>query len=303
MVLVAVQDRAPAQAVAPGPGERGVAPAALGLVVAGVTSVQFGAALAKTLFDDLGPAGASTLRLGLAAIILVVAWRPRVRGRAPGDLRLAVVFGLTLGFMNFTFYEALDRIPLGIAVTLEFIGPLGVAVAGSRKALDGLWVVLAATGIILLADPGGGSLDTLGVVLALVAGGFWALYIVVAKKAGTRFKGSEGVALAMVVGTLVPLGPGIAQAGGTLLDPRLLGIGVAVALLSSVIPYSVETEALRRIPQAVFGVLMSLEPGVAALAGFVVLGQSLDARELFAIALVVTASIGASRFATRPAEA
>ena len=296
---MALSDRAPAQAVA----TRGVDPGALGLVVAGVTSVQFGAALAKTLFDDLGPAGASTLRLALAAIILVVAWRPRVRGRSAGDLRLAAAFGLALGFMNLTFYEALDRIPLGIAVTLEFVGPLGVAVAGSRRTLDGLWVVLAAVGIVGLADPGGGTLDVVGALLALVAGGFWALYIVLAARAGARFRGSEGVTLAMVVGTLVPLGPGLAEAGGALLEPRFLAIGAAVALLSSVIPYSVETEALRRIPPAVFGVLMSLEPGVAALAGFVVLGQRLAARELVAIALVVTASIGASRFASRPPDA
>lgn len=295
MVVLAVSHRAPSQAVAP---------SALGLVLAGVTSVQFGAAIAKGLFDDLGPSGTSLVRLGLAAAILVAVWRPRVRGRERGDLRLAVAFGLALGFMNLTFYEALDRIPLGIAVTLEFVGPLGVAVAGSRRALDALWAVLAAIGIVLLADPSrGGSVDALGAGLALLAGGFWALYIVLAAKAGPRFKGSEGVTLAMVVGTLVPLVPGIAEGGGALLDPRLLAVGAAVALLSSVIPYSLETEALRRIPQAVFGVLMSMEPGVAALAGFVVLGQSLAARELVAIGLVVTASVGASRFATRPAEA
>lgn len=297
MVLVAVPDRAPAQAVA-APHARGVAPAALGLVLGGIVSIQFGAALAATLFDELGASGTSLLRLALAAVILGVAVRPRVRGRAPADLRLVAVFGLALGLMNLTFYEAIDRIPLGIAVTLEFAGPLGVAVAGSRRPLDGLWVVLAAAGIVLLADPGGGSLDTTGVVLALVAGGFWAAYIVLATRAGQRFSGSEGVALAMAVGALVPLGPGIAQAGGELFSPGLLVLGAAVALLSSVIPYSLETEAMRRIPQHVFGVLMSLEPAVAALAGFVVLGQALAVREVLAIALVVCASVGASRYAT-----
>ena len=202
--------------------------------------------------------------------------------------------------MNLIFYEALDRIPLGIAVTFEFVGPLGVAVAGSRRAVDALWVVMAAGGILLLADPGG-DLNGLGVALALTAGGFWALYIVLAARTGEAYTGSEGLTLAMVVAALVPLGPGIVQGGSDLLDPRLLLLGAAVALLSSVVPYSLETEALRRMPNHVFGVLMSLEPGVAALAGFVVLGQSLHAREVVAIALVVAASIGASRYAARPA--
>ncbi len=285
-------------------GRAGVPPVALGMVLGGVTSIQFGAALAATLFDELGPAGTSVLRLGFAALILVVLWRPHVRGRSAADLRLVLAFGLALGAMNLLFYEALDRIPLGIAVTFEFIGPLGVAVAGSRRAIDGLWVVMAAAGIVLLADPGG-DLDTLGVALALAAGAFWALYIVLAARAGRAYTGSEGLTLAMAVAALVPLAPGIAQGGGDLLDPRLIALGAGVGLLSSVIPYSLETEALRRMPQHVFGVLMSLEPGVAALAGLVVLGQSLRVLQLVAIALVVAASIGASRYAVRmpaPAE-
>lgn len=289
----------------PSPANRaGVPPIALGMVLGGVTSIQFGAALATTLFDEVGPAGTSILRLGFAAAILLVLWRPRVRGRSAADLRLALAYGLALGAMNLLFYESIDRIPLGIAVTFEFIGPLGVAIAGSRRAVDGLWVLLAAAGILLLSGLGGvgtGDLDTIGIIMALTAGGFWALYIVLAARAGRAFAGSEGVTLAMVVAALVPLGPGIAQGGGDLLDPRLIALGAGVAVLSSVIPYSLETEALRRMPQHVFGVLMSLEPGVAALAGFVVLGQSLRTREAVAIGLVVAASIGASRYASRPA--
>ena len=266
------------------------------LVLAGVSSVQFGAGFSVKLFDDVGAAGMCLLRIGLAALVLLAVWRPRPRAHPREALRIAVVFGLVLGLMNYTFYEALDRIPLGIAVTIEFVGPLGVAVAGSRSKLDVLWVVLAAGGIVLLANPGGaGSPDALGVVFALVAGACWFAYILVAQRAGRHFTGGTGLAIAMVVATAVPLGPGIASGGADLLGPEVLAVGLAVALLSSVIPYSLETEALRRMPSNVFGVLMSLEPAVAALAGFLVLSQELGQRELLAIGLVVAASAGATR--------
>ena len=295
----AVVDREAARGL---PGADRVPPVAL--VLAGVTSIQFGAGLAATLFDDLGPAGTSVLRLGWAAIILVALTRPRVRGRSREALRLAVLFGLTLGAMNLTFYEALDRIPLGAAVTIEFAGPLGVAVLKSRRRLDLLWAALAALGIVLLANPfGAGSLDTVGVLLALTAAACWFAYILIAQRATPHFSGSDGVALAMVVAALVPLGPGIAQGGADLLQPHWLAIGAGIALLSSVIPYSLETEALRRLPANVFGILMSLEPAVAALAGLIVLGQSLGASDLVAMALVVTASVGVSRSAAPPPEA
>lgn len=270
------------------------------LVLAAATSVQFGAAIGATLFDDLGPAGASVYRISLAALIMAVVWRPRVRGVSRADLRLVGALGLTLGVMNLSFYEALDRIPLGIAVTIEFAGPLAVAVALSRRRLDLVWVLLAAAGIVLLADPGGGSVDALGLLLVGVAAVAWAIYIFLAARTGERFSGAHGLALAMIVASLVPLAPGIAQAGGDLLDPGLVAIGAAVAVLSSVIPYSLEMEALRRIPRNVFGVLMSLEPALAALAGFLVLDQSLGARELLAIALVIAASVGATRSAPPP---
>ena len=275
-------------------------PAVLVLLAAG--SVQFGAGLAATLFDDLGPGGTVLLRTLFAALVLGLLWRPSVRGRDRRDLWLVAAFGLALAGMNATFYASLDRIPLGIAVTFEFVGPLGVAVAGSRKALDLVWVALAAAGILLLSGfDNGGGLDGLGVALALIAGGFWAAYIVLAERTGQVFPGGSGLALAMVVGTALLLPVGIADAGDALLQPELLALGAAVALLSSAIPYSLELEALRRMPKRVFGVLMSLEPAMAALAGFVVLGQDLGARELTAIGLVVAASVGVSLGAREPA--
>jgi inner membrane transporter RhtA len=223
-----------------------------------------------------------------------VIWRPRLAGLGRREILLAVLFGLTLGCMNLAFYSALDRIPLGITVTLEFVGPLGVAVAGSRGALDLLWVALAAAGILLLSDFGTGDLDRVGVALALLAGGLWAAYILLSARVGQAFPGGSGLALAMIVAAALLLPVGVADAGADLLVPWILAAGAAVAILSSAIPYSLELEALRRMPAGVFGVLMSLEPAVAALAGFVVLGEDLVARELVAILLVVAASAGAA---------
>jgi inner membrane transporter RhtA len=264
------------------------------LVLGAISSVQIGSALAKTLFDEIGPGGTVFVRVLFAALVLMLVWRPRVSGRRRGDLWLAVVFGLTLAGMNLAFYSALDRIPLGITVTLEFVGPLGVAVVGSRGALDLLWVGLAAAGILLLSDFGSADLDGLGVALALLAGGLWAAYILLSARVGRAFPGGSGLALAMVVATAFLLPVGVADAGADLLVPWILAAGAAVALLSSALPYSLEMEALRRMPAGLFGVLMSLEPAVAALAGFVVLGEDLVPRELVAILLVVAASAGAA---------
>ena len=313
MERVAVRDRSQAEAVARERGAGGgrgipaldpVPPVVL--VLTGVTSIQFGAALAATLFDDLGPAGTSVLRLGFAALVLLAIWRPRLSRHRPVHLRLALLFGVVLGAMNLTFYEALDRIPLGVAVTIEFIGPISVATLLSKRRLDLIWVALAALGIVLLAAPWSEvGLDGAGVAFALVAAFFWAVYILLAQRAGRVFDGGEGLAIAMVAAALVPLVPGVREAGSDLLTPELLLLGLGVALLSSVVPYSLETEALRRMPAHVFGVLMSLEPAVAALAGLLVLSQDLGAREIAAIALVVAASIGVTRTATSvpPAEA
>ncbi len=267
------------------------------LVLTGIGSVQFGAAIAATLFDELGPSGTTLLRQASAAVLLGLIWRPDPRGWTREQLRVTGALGLTLGLMNLSFYLALDRLPLGVAVTIEFVGPLGVAVATSRRRADLAWAALAAAGILLLADPGGGSLDPLGLVLVLAAGACWAAYILLAQRAGASSEGGRGLALAMGIAALVPLVPGVLGGGSALLDPRLIGVGAAVGVLSSVIPYSLEFEALRRIPAHVFGVLMSLEPAVAALAGFLVLGQALGAREIVAIVVVVAASVGVTRAA------
>jgi inner membrane transporter RhtA len=298
---MAVPDRPPAEAVAGGIRWLDPVPP-VAMVMAAAVSVQFGAALGATLFDELGPGGASLLRQAFAAAILLALWRPRLRSYDPAALRLAAAFGIALGGMNLCFYEALDRIPLGVCVTIEFIGPVAVAVLFSRRPLDLVWVVLAVAGILLLADPfGSGGVDRTGLVLILAAAACWAVYIVLAQRATRVFHGSTGLALAAGVAWLIPLGPGLAEAGvGELLALAALLVGLAVALMSSVIPYTLESESLRRLPARVFGVLMSLEPAVAALAGLVVLGQTLSARDLVAIALVIAASVGVTRTAAAP---
>jgi inner membrane transporter RhtA len=270
------------------------------LVLAGIASVQFGAAIAKSLFDEIGPGGTVFLRVTLAALVLAAFWRPSARGHSASDWRLLAAFGLSLAAMNLSFYESLNRIPLGIAVTFEFVGPLGVAIAGSRRALDLAWVVLAAAGIVLLSDFGNADLDGFGVALALVAGGFWAAYILLSVRVGRRFPGGNGLALAMGEGAVMLVPVGVADAGADLLVLWILAAGLAVAILSSAIPYTLEMEALRRLPTGVFGVLMSIEPAMAALAGFIVLDEGLATRELVAILLVVAASAGAARNAHVP---
>lgn len=268
--------------------------AAPAMVIVAVLSVQLGAALATSIFDQVGPAGTVLYRLAFAAVVLGLIWRPRPLGAGRRGLWLALLFGGTLAAMNYAFYEAIDRIPLGIAVTLEFVGPLGVALAGSRHRLDLAWVALAAAGILLLADPSGSG-DRLGIALALTAGGFWAAYILLSARVGAAWDGGRGLAVAMPVAALLMVGPGVAAGGGELLDPGIAATGLAVAMLSSVIPYSLELEALRRIAVGVFGVLMSLEPGVAALVGLVALSQGLTPAEVAGIALVAVASAGALR--------
>ena len=266
-------------------------------------SVQLGAAAATTLFDDIGPGGTVFYRLLFAALLLALIWRPRVRGHSPEALKPAVLFGVALAGMNLCFYTALDRIPLGVAVTLEFVGPLGVALAASRRRSDLAWVGLAAVGIVLLAGPAG-SPDAVGVVLALAAGGFWGAYILLSARVGREFPGGQGLALAMIVAAALMFLPGAGFGGEKLLQPGVIAVGAAVAVLSSVIPYSFELEALRRLPVGVFGVLMSLEPAVAALVGLVALDQGLSPLEAAGIALVVAASVGVLRRASAaPTEA
>ena len=269
--------------------------AAVGLVLIAAISPQIGAAFAVTLFDELGPAGAAFLRLAFAAVILWAIWRPRLSG----DLRLAGAFGVSLGLMNWSFYEAIARIPLAVAVTIELAGPLLVAVLGSRRPLDALWIGLAAGGIVLLVAPTGGSMDLLGVAFAMVAAVCWMGYIYLSKRTGAAFAGGEGLALAMAVGALIVLPAGVLQAGAALAQPNQLAGALVVAVASSVVPYSLELVALRRLPEAVFGVLMSLDPAVAAVAGFLVLGQNLGPGELLGIAMVIAASAGAASLSHR----
>lgn len=276
---------------------------AVSLVLTAVVSVQFGSALATTVFDEVGPIGTVALRLVFAALILAAIWRPALSDLRGSRGRDVVLFAISLAGMNTAFYSSLDRIPLGIAVTLEFVGPLAVAFAFSRRRTDLLWAGLAALGIVLLSPGLGDGLDLLGAALALLAGAFWAAYILLSSRIGREFSGGGGLALAMGVAALAVLVPGIAVAGSDLLDPAVLAAGLGVAIVSSVIPYSLELEALRRLARATFGVLMSLEPAVAAAVGFLTLGQDLEPTEIVAIVLVVVASAGALRWAPAVAEA
>jgi inner membrane transporter RhtA len=271
------------------------------LTLASIVSVQSGSALATTLFDDLGPAGAVFLRAFFGAVLLLAWTRGDFFRARAWPHREVVLFGAAVAGVNLFFYAALDRLPLGIAVTLEFVGPLGVAVFGSRRRRDVLWGLLAGVGIVLLSDgTGGEGVDALGVVLALTAGAFWGAYILQSARVGALAPGLGGAAGAAVVSAMIVAPFGLAQGGLDILDPAHLAIGAAVGLLSTAIPYAFELEALRRLPQAVFGVLMSLEPAVAAAIGFVALSQSLSALEVLAIALVVIASAGALRSASTP---
>ncbi|WP_079060136.1 EamA family transporter [Streptomyces bungoensis] len=267
----------------------------VGLVLAGGVSVQFGAGLAVTLMPRAGALGVVTLRLLAAAVVLLLACRPRLRGHSRGDWATVVVFGITLGGMNGFFYEAVARIPLGAAVTLEVLGPLTLSVLGSRRAINALWAGLALAGVFLLGGGGFSGIDPVGVGFALGAGAMWAAYIVFSARTGRRFPQADGLALAMAVGALLILPLGIADAGSRLLNPTTVALGSAVALLSSVLPYTLELIALRRLPSSTFAILMSLEPALAATAGFLILGQSLSAAQAAAIALVIAASIGAVR--------
>jgi inner membrane transporter RhtA len=268
------------------------------LVLLGIVSVQVGSALAKHLFDAVGSFGTVALRLFFAAVVLLLLWRssPRLSRRT-----WAVIagYGVTLGLMNLCFYLSLSRIPLGIAVTTEFLGPLAVALAGSRRWPDALWAVLAAGGVVLLME-GGGDLDPAGLLFALAAGACWGLYILVGAALGRHTTEGDGLALGMAVAALVAVPFGVADSGTALIRPWVLAAGLGVALLSSVIPYSLDLEALRRVPPHVFGILMSLEPAMAALIGLVVLQEALHWTQWLAVVCVVAASAGATRGARPP---
>jgi inner membrane transporter RhtA len=267
---------------------------AVGLVLAAACSEQGGAAVAKSLFPQLGPPGVVFLRLAFGSAALWAIARPQLRERPRADLRLLAALGVVLVSMNITFYEALDRVPLGIAVTVEVLGPLAVAVLGSRRAVDLVWVALAGGGVALLAQGRGESVHAVGIVLAATAGFFWALYILLSVRVGQRFAGAGGLAPAMALGALLMAPWGIYSAGHHLRDAQVVGAAVGVGLLSSALPWSLELEALRRLPAHVFSVVLSLAPAVAALAGLLFLHEHLRPRAWVAIALVVVASAGAA---------
>jgi len=261
-------------------------------LVTGMVSIQGGAAFAKTLFPSVGSGGTSALRVGFAALLLLGVWRPWRRPLTARDAGWIALYGGALGVMNVLFYAALARLPLGPAVALEFSGPLALAIAGSRRRSDFAWIALAILGLgLLLPLRGTGGLDPLGSALALAAGVAWALYILFGQRAG-RVDGGQAVALGMVAAALVAVPVGLAEAGTALFSPGILASGLAIAILSSALPYSLEMVALRRLDRTTFGVLMSLEPALGALLAFAVLGETLSLVQWLAIALVIVASAG-----------
>jgi inner membrane transporter RhtA len=264
-------------------------------VLGATLSVQFGGALAVILITRVGPVGAVTLRMLLAAVLVVGLVRPRWSGRSRRDLAVGVGLGLILAAMNVCFYEAAARLPLGAAVTLEFLGPLGLAVVMSRRLRDAIWVVLAGVGVVLLSEGGLSELNPVGAAFGLGAGACWAAYIVLGAEAGRRFRGTDGLAVALVVASLAILPLAAVTTGPGLLTPPTLLLGACVALLCTAVPYTLELTALRRLSPRTFGVLMSVEPAVATVAGFLILGQRLSPWQLAAVGMVVTASAGAMR--------
>ena len=285
------------------------------LVLTGVVSVQVGAGLAARLFTQIPPAAVTALRLWTAAALMAVAGaRPLrqnlaalIRRRSWRDAAVVAAFGLTLAVMNFSIYQAFSRIPLGIAVTIEFLGPLAVAVATSRRLIDLLWIALAGAGVALLtgtgSPAGGHGINLVGLAFALLAGASWAAYIILSRATGRRFPGASGLTIAMLVAAVVIVPVGVTAGRGALLRPGILATGLAIGLLSSIIPYTLELEALRRVPARVFGIWMSLEPAVAALVGLVMLSEALAVSEWAAIVCVMVACAGAARGSARPSQA
>jgi len=277
------------------------ATSAAGLVVVGLACQEVGAAFAVGLFPHLGPLGVVMLRLVFSALVLLAIARPRVRGHSRSAWAAVVRFGVVLALMNALFYLALERLPLGVTVTIEVLGPLALSVITSRRSVAWLWAAIALAGVVALGGGGWDRLDALGVMFALGAAASWAGYILASARVGAEFPRLDGLALGMSVGAVLALPFGVVAAGGALMRADLLAVGAAVAVLSSTIPYAMELVALRRLAASAFSILMSLAPAVAALAGFVLLGQRLAWLELIGIALVIAASIGAVRTAGRRA--
>lgn len=262
------------------------------LVLIAIASVQFGAALAKGIFESAAPITLAFLRVAISTLILLIVSRPRLIGRTRSDWALVAGYGFCLTGMNAAIYLSFARIPIGVAVTLEFVGPLVLAVLGTRRLLDLAWIALAALGVGLLgALPG--DIDALGAILALVAGALWAGYIVLAGPVARRWEGLSGLSVGSAFGALALAAPAIWCGGDAWSRPHVWATMAAVAVLSSVVPYALELNARRAIKASTFAILMSLEPAVAALFAWIVLSEALGLAEWVALVAVVGASIGA----------
>jgi inner membrane transporter RhtA len=273
-----------------------------GFVLLSSFSAQVGAALAKSLFETLGTIGAVFICRLLAALLLLLVHRPRLRQHCWHEYVLVWLMGLAVAGMGLAFYGAIERIPLGLASTIEFVGPLGIALLGSRRLLDLIWVLVAAVGVVLLSPIGGAVIDPTGVALALLSAACWAIYILISVPVGRIFSSGTGLALAIAAATVLLAPIGVAQAGTALVNPMVLMVGVAVACLGNVVPYSLEFAALKRVPARIFGVLMSIEPAIAALVGFLFLGEQLGMHEVAAIGLVSLAAIGVTITGRSPSD-
>ena len=268
-------------------------------VLLSIISVQCGAAIAKTLFPAIGAAGTASLRIGISAIILLLAYRPNLKQITPNQWKIVVPYGLTLGAMNLIFYLAIERIPIGLAVTLEFMGPLLVAIIGSKRLIDYCWVLLAGLGIVLIAPWSNDRVDLLGVFFALLAGALWAAYIILGGKVSKIMHDGQAVATGMLFAAILILPFGFYENGLANLTPSFLGMGAALALLSSAIPFTLEMKALGQLPPRTFSILMSLEPAAAAICAFVFLQENLNFYEILAVVCVVIASAGSTLTAKR----
>jgi inner membrane transporter RhtA len=263
-------------------------------VLFAIISVQSGAAIAKGLFPIIGASGTASLRIAISALILLAVYKPNLFKITSEQWKFVIPYGLSLGAMNLIFYLAIERIPIGLAVTLEFIGPLLVAVLGSKRIIDFLWVLLAAAGIILIAPWSNNGIDPVGVLFALLAGALWASYIVLGGKISKIMKGGEAVSTGMLFAALLIVPFGIIGNGLINLTPNLWGLGIALALLSSAIPFTLEMKALGQMPARTFSILMSLEPAAAAISGLLFLQEYLSVNEILAVIFVIIASVGAT---------
>ncbi|OXB09905.1 EamA family transporter [Flavobacterium reichenbachii] len=263
-------------------------------VLLSILSVQCGAAIAKTLFPALGAAGTASIRIGISALILLLAYRPNFSKITRQQWKIVIPYGLSLGAMNLIFYFAIERIPIGLAVTLEFVGPLLVAIFGSKRLIDYCWVILAAAGIVLIAPWSNTRIDSLGVLFALLAGALWAAYIILGGKISKIMNDGQAVSTGMVFAALLILPFGFYENGLINLTPKLFGLGIALALLSSAIPFTLEMKALGQLPPRTFSILMSLEPAAASICAFIFLQEKLNFYEILAVICVIAASAGST---------